>query len=81
VTTTIDSGIGVATALHLAACLPRPASSCGLATASLLANDLVAQALPVHQGTMTPLAGPGLGVTVDEAKLAGAYSAWHEVAR
>jgi len=70
VTTTVDAGVGVAAALHLAATLPIPAPACGLATGGLLASDLLAASLPVARGRMRLPAGPGLGVTVDEAALA-----------
>lgn len=70
VTTTIDGGIGVIAALHLAATLPRPILPCGLATASLLETDLLVQSPVAQQGTMIVPRGPGLGVVVDESELA-----------
>ena len=69
VTTTIDAGVGTAAALHLAATLPPDSLACGLATGSLLADDIVARPLPVSDGTMALPDGPGLGVELDEAKL------------
>ena len=70
VTTTVDAGVGVAAALHLAATLPSPAPACGLATGSLLAVDLLAAPLPLERGRMHLPAGSGLGVVVDEGELA-----------
>ena len=70
VTTTIDGGIGVAAALHLAATLPADGPACGLATASLLAGDIVTGAPAVREGRMTLPAAPGLGVTLDERAIA-----------
>lgn len=70
VTTTIDTGIGVAAALHLATTLPRPIPACGLATGPLLAGDLLVEPLPARDGAMTLPAGPGLGVAIDETQLA-----------
>jgi o-succinylbenzoate synthase len=70
VTTTIDTGIGVAAALHLAATLPRPIPACGLATGSLLAADLLSEPLRVRDGEMILPAGPGLGVALHEGQLA-----------
>ena len=61
VTTGLETSIATAAALHLAAALPEPLDPCGLATASLLAHDLVDPAL-VDAPTMTPPPGPGLGV-------------------
>jgi len=69
VTTTIDSGVGVAAALHLAAALDLH-RACGLATAALLESDLVTGAVYPRNGTMTCPCTPGLGVTIDEAAAA-----------
>ena len=68
VTTAIDTGIGTAAALHLALALDDP-PPCGVATAGLLAGDLIVQ----HIGDgpkMAPPPGPGLGITIDAAALA-----------
>jgi L-alanine-DL-glutamate epimerase-like enolase superfamily enzyme len=66
VTTTIDSGVGCAAALHLAAALPAPRPHCGLATGRLLAGDLLARPLRIEHGAMPLPAGPGLGVELAE---------------
>jgi len=71
VTTSIDTGIGIAAALHLAATLPSPAPACGLATGGLLATDLLATPLPVRGGHMRLPNAPGLGVLLDEEMLKG----------
>lgn len=65
VTTTIESGVATAAALHLAAALPGALPACGLATASLLETDLLVQPLPIVEGTMPVPRRPGLGVTID----------------
>lgn len=70
ITTTIDAGIGTAAALQLAATLPAPAPACGLATASLLAADLVQRPLLIEEGTMRLPEAPGLGVQLDREQLA-----------
>jgi o-succinylbenzoate synthase len=70
VTTTIDAAIGVAAALHLAATLPAGSPACGLATSSLLADDIVTQPLVPHDGAMALPEGPGLGIELDERALA-----------
>jgi o-succinylbenzoate synthase len=69
ITTTIDSGVGIVAALHLAAAIDGT-RACGLATAELLESDLTS-------GTPQPVAGmmacpdtPGLGVEIDEVKSA-----------
>ncbi len=70
VTTTIDAGVGTASALHLAATLPPPAPACGLATAALLEADLLTTPLRIHQGEMRLPDAPGLGVEADGELLA-----------
>ncbi|HET9014283.1 MAG TPA: o-succinylbenzoate synthase [Thermomicrobiaceae bacterium] len=70
VTTTVDAGVCVAAALHLAATLPSPAPACGLATGGLLASDLLAAPLAVERGRMRLPGGAGLGVDVDVDELA-----------
>lgn len=79
VTTTIDSGVGVAAALHLAATLPAPAPACGLATGPLLAADLLTEPLAVDRGLMRLPPGPGIGVRLDERQLALYANPWREV--
>ena len=70
VTTTIDSGVGTATALQLAATLPANGPACGLATSSLLADDLVSAPLSARNGWLDVASGPGPSVELEEAKLA-----------
>jgi o-succinylbenzoate synthase len=65
VTTAIDSGVGVAAALHLAAALPDGSPACGLATAQLLASDLSIGLPGAEDGIMRLPGGAGLGVEVD----------------
>ncbi len=73
VTTTVDAGVGVAAALHLAAALPSEGPACGLATSSLLAADIIAQPLAAEGGLMPLPARPGLGVELNEGAL-GRYA-------
>ncbi len=70
ITTTIDAGVGTAAALHLAAGLPEDSPACGLATGSLLVDDIVTERLSAHEGRMPVPGGSGLGVELDETKLA-----------
>ena len=81
VTTMIDSGVGTAMALQLAASLPGNGRAHGLATAGLLENDLVVETLAVKRGVMALPDAPGLGVEIDEAAIAQYSDGWHEVAR
>lgn len=77
VTSTIDSGVGVAAALHLAATLP-VSFAYGLATGPLLAADLLTTSLVVRGGAMLLPDAPGLGVTLDERQLAQYGVAWRD---
>lgn len=70
VTTTIDSGIGTAMAIHVAATLAAPAPACGLATAALLEHTLTVEHLRPQAGRIVVPAGAGLGVQIDFARLA-----------
>jgi L-alanine-DL-glutamate epimerase-like enolase superfamily enzyme len=79
VTTTIDTGIGTAAALHLAASLPDDGRAHGLATASLLKDDLLVQPLTIERGYMTLPEGPGLGVELDETRAAKYLGDWREI--
>jgi o-succinylbenzoate synthase len=69
VTTTIDSGVGIAAALHLAA-RAGGKLACGLATAELLQCDLTSSTPQPRGGYMICPGQPGLGVEIDEAKAA-----------
>jgi L-Ala-D/L-Glu epimerase len=69
VTTTIDSGVGIAAALHLAAAAGID-RACGLATAELLESDLTSGTPQPQSGVMLCPEGPGLGVEIDEVKAA-----------
>ena len=68
-TTTFDTGVGTALALHLAALLPAPRPACGLATLPLLAGDIVRGCPTPEAGAVPPADGSGLGVIVDDASL------------
>jgi len=67
ITTSIESGVGTAAALQVAAAVPGKLLPCGLATGSFLAEDLVTQPIEVVAGQMRVPDKPGLGVELDEA--------------
>lgn len=69
ITTTIDSGVGIAAALHLAAAI-EGTRACGLATAELLECDLTSGTPQLVDGMMVCPNTPGLGVEIDEVKSA-----------
>jgi o-succinylbenzoate synthase len=65
ITSTLEAGIGLVAALHLAAASPAVTLECGLATLDLLSDDLLIDDLPVRDGFLTVPTGPGLGVALD----------------
>ena len=69
ITSTLEAGIGLVAALHLAAASPAVTLECGLATLHLLVDDLVMNDLPVHNGVLAVPIGPGLGIVLDREAL------------
>lgn len=67
-TSALDGALGRAAALQLAAALPEPLPPCGLATGSLLADDLAELPGP-EGGELRVPSGPGLGVAPDPRAL------------
>ncbi len=67
-TTTFDSSVGTAAALHLAAALNSDVAH-GLGTGEHLAGDLLATTLVADGGWMRVPTGEGLGVEVDARAL------------
>jgi muconate cycloisomerase len=66
-----EAGIATAALLHLAASLPRLDLACNLGGPALfLEGDVITSALTPENGMMPVPSGPGLGVDVDEDKLA-----------
>ena len=71
VSTLYDSGVGLASALHVAATIPGDRAH-GLGTAALLVADLIGGGLTVRDGRMTLPGRPGLGVSLDTLAMAAA---------
>ncbi|MCC7364180.1 MAG: o-succinylbenzoate synthase [Dehalococcoidia bacterium] len=69
VTTTFDTGIGTALAMHLAALIPEPRPACGLDTLRYLEGDIVTGVPAVAEGHVIVPNGPGLGVELDHEAL------------
>ncbi len=69
VTSTFETGIGLAAVLHLAAASPEVTWACGLATLDRLVDDLLLDGLLVRNGMMAVPADPGLGIWLDRAAL------------
>ncbi len=70
ITSLLDTGVGIAGAVQVAAALPDPLFTCGLATADLLEATLVKESLTPTKGLLIVPQGIGVGVTLDEAQLA-----------
>jgi L-alanine-DL-glutamate epimerase-like enolase superfamily enzyme len=65
ISTLFETGIGLASAVHVAASLPGPARAHGLATAEFLESDLLRDPLAADDGWLALPDGPGLGVRLD----------------
>jgi o-succinylbenzoate synthase len=70
ITSSMETGIGVSAALHVAAASPTVTLECGLATLDLLEDDLIAAAPRIVRGSMQVPREPGLGVDLDRTALA-----------
>jgi muconate cycloisomerase len=64
--TTIESSIGTAASAHLFCATPGVSAGSELFGPLLLDGDLVEEPIHYENGDVTPPAGPGLGVTLDE---------------
>lgn len=70
--------LGISTAVHLAVAAATPEISYAIDSMYyLLADDILTEQFTVADGQLTPPSGPGIGVQVDEAKLAH-YAAVNE---
>ena len=63
-TSSLETGVGLAAALHLAAAMNIP-QACGLATGPLLTHDLLQAPLSPDSGFLITPDSPGLGITPD----------------
>jgi len=64
VTSTLETGIGIAACLHLAASLGDRVLPCGLDTLRFLTDSLIEEPLIISEGRMEIPEAPGLGVTL-----------------
>jgi len=69
VTTSFETGIGTAVAIHLAGAMPKPRLACGLSTLGALAFDVAVAVPAVVGGVIVASEQPGLGVAIDDAAL------------
>lgn len=68
--TTIESSIGTAASVHLFCAAPGISAGSELFGPLLLADDLVENPITYTDGELRPPRAPGLGVSLDEAKMA-----------
>lgn len=85
VTSSLESGVGIAASAHLASTLPSHTSAHGLATGLLLREDLLVAPLVPRDGTLATPLGPGLGVELNKEVLGrygigimGCAGSWHK---
>ncbi len=69
-TSTLETGTGIAATLHLAAATPEITLACGLATLDLLEHDLLQEKLTPQGGMLAVPTAPGLGISLDLPALA-----------
>lgn len=67
VTTTFDAAVGTAAAISLAASLPCPGATHGLATSSRIARDIASGLSICRDGVIAVPDGHGLGLVLDDA--------------
>lgn len=65
-TSTLETGVGIAATLHLAAAMPEITMACGLSTLSLLAKSFLKQDLTLVNDYMNVPNTNGLGITIDD---------------
>lgn len=69
ITSSLESGIGIAAGAHLALALPPQPKAHGLATGLLFENDLTAGELQPCEGFLEIANKPGLGLKIDDSSL------------
>lgn len=70
VTSTLDGDVGLAAGLHFAAARPEIDLACGLASHSIFESGYARGLPPVVGGAMAVAAAPGLGIELDDDRLA-----------
>lgn len=68
-TSSLESGVGIAATLHLASAHRLTRHPCGLATGALLESALISPPLAASRGSIACPTRAGLGIAVDEAAL------------
>ena len=69
ITSSLETGVGLAASLHLAAATLGEKEVCGLATGLLLGHDLLTTPLLPHKGSLHLPPLPGLGIKIDKRAL------------
>ena len=70
VTSSLESGVGLAASCHIATIIEHNLFALGLATNSLLESDLLCESLSIRAGHMILTGKPGLGIEIDFDALA-----------
>jgi len=76
VTGMMEPSVGLAAALHVAAAAASLAGACGIATAGLLARDVLAGPLPVEEGAVALPLAPGLGLVPERSRVERLRAGW-----
>ncbi|NVM21349.1 MAG: o-succinylbenzoate synthase [Desulfobacterales bacterium] len=74
ITSTLESGIGIAACFHAAAMPGQNVLPCGLDTLDLYRDTIINETLPIVSGNMSVPEGPGLGVTLKDSLISSAGS-------
>ena len=69
ITSSLETGVGLAASLHLAEATLGETEVCGLATGRLLEHDLLTTRILPDKGFIPPLSLPGLGISIDKDAL------------
>ena len=65
VTSSLESGVGLAASCHVASIIEGNVFAHGLATNLLLESDLLSESLVIHNGNLNLSKNPGLGIEID----------------
>ena len=65
VTSSLESGVGLAASCHVASIIEGNIFAHGLATNLLLESDLLSESLVIHNGNLNLSKNPGLGIEID----------------
>ena len=76
ITSTLESGVGLAACLHVAAILGDHILACGFDTLDLFQDSIINENLPIVRGHINVPDGPGLGVSLKDSLIPSSNSSW-----